>query len=126
MHILRGKDGPEFVARLYEAFRVKRPFGSRSWRLPPAGEVVFKVTRNRNFIGEYSRVNGRHVVGLSDARIGHLHTLSATLVHEMVHLVQAVNGTETSGAEHNADFQRRAGIVCKAFGFDPKEFSPWV
>lgn len=114
---------PRLMHDFYKAFSRTPPFGQKGWRLLPADEVIFKVSRTLH-LGDHSYTPGKkdHAIALSELRHGHLHTMLVTLAHEMVHLVQAVEKTETPKAEHNADFRRRAKIVCRAFGFDPKEF----
>ena len=41
------------------------------------------------------------------------------MAHEMVHAKCDAEGVR---AEHGAEFKRRAALVCKYHGFDPKTF----
>ena len=114
---------PRLMHDFYKALSRVPPFGQKGWRLPPADEIVFKVSRTLHS-GEHTRTPGKkdYAIALSELRIGHLNTALVTLVHEMIHQVQVSGKTETPKTEHNADFKRRARIVCSVFGFDPKEF----
>jgi hypothetical protein len=112
---------PAILASVYEALRVCPPF--RRWKLPPADAIKFRVMNYSTHEGHYTRVvrTDRHEIGVSGVRIGHFDSLAIVMGHEMIHLYQAVAKLETRG-EHNADFRRRAALVCKTLGFDPRLF----
>jgi hypothetical protein len=44
------------------------------------------------------------------------------MAHEMIHQYQQRERTETANTEHNAEFLRLAGVVCRHHGWDEKEF----
>ena len=111
---------PHMLAAGYEYLRTTPPFVR--WKLPPADEVQFRVSRKTSRFGEYWTEGEEHVISVSDLSTGHTATLLTTLAHEMVHLHQHVTKTETKGAVHNAQFRRLAARICKYHGFDPKAF----
>lgn len=94
-------------------------------RLPAPAEIEFHVTRHQDRYGDYSQWQGtrgdRHIIRISAEKHAHLLTVMQTVAHEMVHLAQSIDGSETK-AVHNADFRRRARAVCKLFGWDEKAF----
>lgn len=104
----------------YEMLKSTPPF--RGWGMPSAEEVEFRVIRSRHIFGSQSKYvrTTQLIIEISEARVGHTHTLVETMAHEMAHLAQEVAGTTTSGAEHNADFVRRWRLICRYHGFDPK------
>lgn len=114
---------PDILAASYEALRVCAPFVR--WGLPAHSHLKFQVTRHKDREGHYTRYIGtsEHFICVSSARIAHYHSLSEVMAHEMIHLVQAVKKLESKG-EHNADFKKRAGVVCRTLGFDPHLFCP--
>ena len=111
----------EVLAGVYESLRICQPF--RRWRLPPASDIKFVVTKQRDREGDYTRIvrTQQHFISVSGARISHYDSLAIVMAHEMIHLEQAVSKRETRG-EHNADFRRKAARVCKVLGFDPRLF----
>lgn len=111
---------PAMMETAYEFLRATPPF--RGWKMPPADDVAFRVMRAGDYRGLYHRENGQHIISISGKWIGHSATLLAVMAHEMIHLHQAVRGLETGNTEHNAQFHRLAGRVCKLHGFDPKGF----
>ena len=113
---------PEMIAGTYELLRLTPPF--RSWKLPHADEIEFKVTRQiqpQAFYEKYVRLN-EHLIAVSDARIGTLANLVDVTAHEMIHLYEEIAGTTTPGTEHNAQFDKWARLVCRHHGFDYKQF----
>src|SRR3954464_13913704 len=112
---------PDILSAVYESLRICPPY--LRWGLPPSEDISLLVTAHRDREGHYTRYVGtdRHFLCVSRARIGHYHSLAVVMAHEMIHLLQAVKKTETR-AEHNADFRRRAVLVCRTLGFDPKTF----
>lgn len=111
---------PAMLAAAYDFLRSTPPF--RRWRLPPADEVQFHVTREPFKFGTHEFDGQEHIIGISERRVGHTYTLFITMAHEMIHAYQAISKTETKGAEHNAAFRRIARCVCRYHGFDPREF----
>jgi SprT-like family protein len=109
---------PKHLEALYDCLREFPPF--KRWKLPPAEEVHFSVTRAKDRFGSYcKKENGHHITASSES-VGHFYTLSRLVAHEMIHLAQEVAGVSSS-SQHNADFKRRAALVAKVHGFDPKE-----
>jgi len=113
---------PQRIAATYECLRQFPPFCRM--KLPSADTLRFQVSRHADRFGHYTRYLGteRHFIVISAVKNGHFNTLAQTVAHEMIHLHQAVAKTETSGAEHNAEFHRLTARVCKAFGWDTKAF----
>jgi hypothetical protein len=109
---------PEAVAALYDALRQFQPFAG--WNLPEADAIEFHVVRTRKVYGTY-HYGDDHAITVSESVVGHWDTLSQTVAHEMIHLHQAMRGTQ-SKAEHNHEFRRLAMQVCAAFGFDERCF----
>lgn len=111
----------EILAGVYDALRVCQPF--RGWKMPPASEIKFEVSRSTTEEGHYTRYvrTDRHFISVSGALIGRYQALVEVMAHEMIHLHQAVVRKETS-AQHNADFRRKAKRVCAVLGFDPHLF----
>ena len=107
---------PALLEATYNFLCETPPF--RKWRLLPDGsKVSFTVVKDKKVRG-YQR--GR-VIGISEGCIGRVDALIATMAHEMIHLYQAEKKTATR-AEHNAEFNRLAKIVCRHHGYDPLLF----
>jgi len=114
---------PETLAAAYDYLRSTPPFNR--WNLPEPEDVVFKVARTRTMFGSYQREGERHIITASSGKIGQTGTLLRLLAHEMVHLHLEMTGLESKrgGPEtHNTAFRQFAAQICKAHGFDPKEF----
>ena len=114
---------PDIIAAMYSCLRLMPPFSR--WRLPPAEEIEFRVNKQRDTMGEYSRYirTSDHIVTISSATIGHFSTLAAVVSHEMIHLKQAIDKTESRRLSvHNVEFRRLARQVCKLHGWDYKAF----
>jgi hypothetical protein len=112
---------PERCAAVYECLKQFKPFNR--WKLPSAADVVFRTPARRDCMAEHVHAPGdakQHIITMSTFKIGHFDTLVRTMAHEMIHVAQAANGQRTR-SEHNADFHRRARIVAKHNGWDPKE-----
>lgn len=109
---------PEIMVASYELLRVCPPF--RRWKLPPADAVKFKVALTPMWHGWFRNEDPPLIV-ISARSIGSLDMVTRVMAHEMVHFAQAIAGT-ARGAEHNADFYRRAALVCKSFCWDRKAF----
>ena len=92
------------------------------WKLPPCSEVVFHVAKTDKWHAAWWVYGERHHIEVSEKKHGHIGSLVASMAHEMIHVRQKVNKTETKG-EHNAEFKRLAKRVCDAFGFDYGQFN---
>lgn len=112
---------PEVLAAAYDYLRSTPPF--RRWRrhLPPSDEVSFYVVRDTKTRG-WHRLNGSHEVAVNERWVGHTATLMEVMAHEMVHVYQEDRGSGRAGVQHNAEFVRLAGQVCRHHGFDPRSF----
>lgn len=109
---------PDILRAAYEYLRATPPF--RRWKLPPADEVEFHVTRHLDRTGDCETAGGHEpVIRISAALIGWTGSLMTTMAHEMVHVHLDRNGVR---AHHGADFRRCAAQVCRHHGFDPKMF----
>jgi hypothetical protein len=109
---------PESCAALYDALREFPPF--IKLRLPDSDAIEFHVVRDAAVYGTY-HFGDDHAITVSEKRVGHWHTLTETMAHEMIHLYQSIRGTQTK-AEHNSEFRKLASQVCHAFGFDERCF----
>jgi len=109
---------PAILRAAYTFLRATPPFHCRD--LPHGKDVEFRVSKGRDRMGAHF-YSDHHIITISSARVCHTTTLIVTMAHEMVHLAQAEDGTETK-AEHNAAFRRLAKLVCRHHGFDPQEF----
>lgn len=111
---------PQHLEAIYECLRALPPFSR--WRLPPGHDVVFRTAERRDARGEYKRhANGDHEIMISTACCGHFNTIAMTVAHEMIHLAQAIQGTENT-ANHNIEFDATARRVASMYGWDPKAF----
>jgi hypothetical protein len=110
---------PERLAGVYEMLRSFPPFCR--WRLPHFSEVKFHVAKTDQWHAAWWIDGDRHNVEVSEKKHGRIDSLIESMAHEMIHIRQRVNKTETKG-EHNAEYKRLAKQVCKAFGFDYGQF----
>ena len=116
---------PSQLAAMYDCLREFPPF--KKWKLPPGDEVEFHVLRTRAYYGDHSRWDhgakaGTHVIRVSRARVGHFNTLAQVVAHEMVHMRQRQNRTETPNTQHNAEFWGIANNICAIHGWDERVF----
>lgn len=108
---------PASLAAAYEFLRTTTPF--RGWRLPPSDEVEFHVIRDPHCFGDCVIDGTTPVIRISERKNGHVHTLFATVAHEMIHLRQFLIG---DSANHNDLFHKLARRVCRSHGYDPQAF----
>jgi hypothetical protein len=113
---------PERIAAVYDCLRTFPPYSA--WNLPSSGAIIFKVTRNKNAIGNYTRYRRTsvHIIEVSESNVSLFSTLLAVVGHEMIHLHQAIEKTETGHTWHNAAFLKANKVVCVQFGWDEKLF----
>jgi hypothetical protein len=109
---------PQHCAAVYEMLRQLPPFDKAG--LPDSDSVEFRAVNRKDICGEYIKYDP-HIITISTAKNGHLSTVVATMAHEMTHLWQALDGTETT-SQHNENFYLKARKVCKCLGLDPKAF----
>lgn len=107
----------DVIRAAYELLRATPPF--RRWGLPPSAEITFRVTRHVDCFGQCWSDGVVTGIDISEQKVGQTKTLLETMAHEMVHLWQLRSGRKLS---HNAEFKRRAAIVCRHHGFDPNAF----
>ena len=111
---------PKILEAAYEFLRASPPF--HRWKLPSGASIRFSVVRDPSLRGFYRRHNdGRAEIAISARVTGHTDTLIETMAHEMIHLYQNIHGAARDG-QHNANWKRAAGRVCKIHGFDQKAF----
>lgn len=113
---------PEMLEHAYEYLRASRPF--RSWKLPHADEVGFFITRHKDRYGHmhgYKRSEEAEIA-ISELNIGSSVKLLEKMAHEMIHLYQHRQKTETPNTQHNAEYKRLARGVCNEHWFDYKDF----
>lgn len=113
---------PHTLAGAYDYLRTTPPF--KGWRLPPAEEVEFAVTRHRDREGDYGMC-GRteHVIRVSMYKIKTTDMLLQVIAHEMIHEYQEGKLHNGSGrTDHNKVFWALAYRVCRAHGWDATRF----
>ena len=107
------------LAAAYEFLRTSQPF--KGWKLPDSDSVEFTVNRHKYWFGSHLGGPTCHIT-ISESTVGHTSTLIRVMAHEMIHTYQFLNGLESPKTHHNADFRRRAALVCREHGFDEKAF----
>lgn len=108
---------PDTMAAAYEMLRTVAPF--RRYKLPEADEVVFRVMAHQTTSGEcWVTYDGRYHIDASMKCVGHLDTLIRLIGHEMVHLLQLMNGEEPT---HNEWFRAEYAKAAKNCGWDPRD-----
>jgi hypothetical protein len=109
---------PEMLRAAYEYLRTTPPF--RRWKLPPADEVEFHVTRHKDRTGDCETSAGHEpLIRVSATLVGWTASLLATMAHEMIHVHL---DRKKVRAAHGWEFRRAAAQVCRHHGFDPKLF----
>lgn len=108
---------PEILEATYELLRMTPPF--RGWKLPHADEVAFSVLTTDELDGDYAFEKGRHHIRLSAAKHKTLHSVTATVAHEMCHMRDQINSVRS---HHGGSFKRMADAVCRWHGFDRGQF----
>jgi hypothetical protein len=110
---------PEILRAAYDYLRATPPFNR--WKLPPADEVEFHVTRHKDRTGdcETGPAGQEPIIRISATLVGWTSSLMATMAHELIHVYLDRKGVR---AHHGAAFRRCAAQVCRRHGFDPKLF----
>lgn len=112
---------PEMIEAAYELLRTTPPF--KRWKLPEADDVGFQIIRTEHTRGTFHVTHGgRPTIAISHKCIGSLHSLVATVAHEMVHMYEDTVHSARSDVMHGARFKRLAAQVCRHHGFDEKLF----
>ncbi|MBV9548892.1 MAG: SprT-like domain-containing protein [Alphaproteobacteria bacterium] len=113
---------PVMLARAYDYLRSSPPF--IEWRLPPSRTLLFRVTRHADrfsHVRGYIRSQGAEIA-VSERKVGSSRVLIECMAHEMIHLHQHLQRSETPKTQHNAEFEALADLVCRLHGFDRKTF----
>lgn len=108
---------PEIIAASYEYLRHTPP--ANRWKLPPSDELAIKVLSTRERMG-HVRDNRPIELAVSCKRVSFTSTLMATVAHEVCHIRAYAQGAK--GCGHGYLWQRAAAQMCRAHGFDPREF----
>ena len=108
---------PEIIRAAYDMLVLIPPFNT--WGLPPSSEVKFDVSKSRAIYGDYR--SAPHLIRVSATTVGTIEPVIRTVAHEIIHLKQNIDGTETR-AMHNKVFKTLAADVCRAFTWDEKGF----
>ena len=113
---------PDILAAAYEFLRSTPPF--RKWKLPEADAVEFHISRQVHIAGAHTAYvrTKEHIVKISERNVGLIPTLLYVMAHEMLHVKQREDGTETPNVEHNAEFKRLGRTICREHGWDPCHF----
>lgn len=110
----------EIVEAAYELLRETDPF--KRWRLPPADEIGFAITRDRGIRGEfYISVAKVPVIAVNDQFHHTLGELIRTVAHEMCHLHDYKSGGRPD-VHHGWKYKKLADQVCKIHSFDRGAF----
>lgn len=107
---------PERIASVYTMLRAWPPFSG--WRLPHESDVKFRIAHTEQWHAQHSLEGDRHVVDVSDKGVTQFVTLQALMGHEMIHMKQYRDKTETPNTIHNAAFRRIWKSVCRRYGWD--------
>lgn len=91
-------------------------------KLPHHNYVSFKVSADRNLYGSCTATKNKKHLEISAYLICHSDNLIRRMAHEMIHLKQYLDKTETPNAIHNAEFLKIWRRISKHHGFDPKDF----
>lgn len=112
---------PAMLETAYEYMRSTPPF--RGWKLPPAEEVEFHVTRHRDREGDHCayRYRPEHVIRVSAYYIHATNPLLMVMGHEMIHMQQEMRRLAKPDT-HNKDFCAKAARVCRIHGWDLRLF----
>lgn len=112
---------PDQLANTYEFLRALEPF--KKYRLPDADQVEFCVTRHRDRAGDHTIYcdTDEHIIRASACHVTTVFGLIRLMAHEMIHMVQTIEGTNTK-VMHNKEFKRLAKIVCEIQGYEFKTF----
>ena len=107
------------VMATYEDLQKSFPF--RSWKLPPAEKIEFKIECLHKWHG-YAECNGfdNTIIGIDRRLLKDPPLLKMVMAHEMIHVSTDLEG-DMKGA-HNARFKRKARIVCKEHQWDFETF----
>lgn len=113
---------PDFTRGLYIMLKYGPVFSKMP--LPMAAEVAFRVTRAKDRCGyyQYHPATGKHEIALDQPYNDRLEHAVETMAHEMIHLYQSINKSESRKTDHNAEFHRIAKRVCNAYGFPLSRF----
>lgn len=113
---------PQIVAAAYEYLRACPPF--KAWKLPPADEVEFCVTRHRDREGDHTTYcrTLEHIIRVSAYHIKTTQDLMDCVAHELIHARQTRTKTATPKRQHNAEFNRINRRVCRYHGWPVEEF----
>lgn len=113
---------PKSLAANYEYLRSTPPFDELN--LPPARKIKFHVKRYRDRFSHMIgyRRSTEAEIAISEILVGSTFVLTASMGHEMIHLYQHCEKTETAKTQHNAEFEQMADRVCEVHGFDRKTF----
>lgn len=114
---------PEILVGSYDFLRLTPPFNT--WGLPESDDVEFTVSRCRSRMGYCTarkHQRGSWEIGISECWVSHTFTLLQIMGHEMTHLKQQKDRTETPNTEHNAEFRQLGKLVCRHHGWDPMAF----
>ena len=112
---------PQVLAAAYEYLRATAPF--KSWRLPESDAVEFAVTRHRDRSADHTTYcrSLDHVLRVSAYYTKTSLGLLECVAHEMIHMRQTRNKTETR-QEHNAAFARLNRAVARVHGWPAETF----
>lgn len=108
---------PTILVAAYQYLQATPPF--RKWRLPPADEIIFKVSNALTLHGQLTHYPP--AIALSAKTTRTTEAILSTMAHEMIHLHLHLVGAPTSNL-HNAEFHRLARLVCRHHGFPLADF----
>lgn len=107
---------PEMLSACYAAVRASVP----RWKLPPASEVKFTVTRHKDRHADYT-YDGEHAIRVSENQHNLALTVLRSVAHEACHLrVQIAKPSQRT--EHGNEWKKAAATICKVWGWDVADF----
>lgn len=102
----------------YDFLSESPPFNR--WNLPDSDDVTFRVVRSKTNYGWHQFDGRRHTIAISSVTVRNTPVLVTTMAHEMIHVHECA--TCRPRGEHSKAFRKWAAQVCRAHGFEPKEF----
>ena len=110
---------PAHLEAAYELIKTTPPF--KGWKLPPADEVEFAISRNGNHAADAQWMGTHWRIRVNGKWTGNLSTLLRYMMHEMVHVAHGIQCPSDS-AHHGQEFKRLGRLVCRFHYIDPKTF----
>jgi len=111
---------PKILQVTYVFLKAFEPFQD----MPPAHDVQFKINRCDENRGYFHQGGGskEYLIMVSARCINHMDSLVKVMSHEMLHMKQYIDDTETEDVVHNKEFTALGQALCLEMGWDPGLF----